>query len=263
MPRNSEFTSYIFIRNDLEKLNWNVRNPERDPMGQVYTQQECLDNVLMGPYLGRQRPEYVVKIKEDVFWIIEAKAQHTQIEQAFDEAIEYAKCINKNPLCKTFIVSGVAGNDIDKYLIKSAVIFDDGEIKPITYNDREITGFLSPDQANYLVDNNTNQLNELVEEEKVLLDIAEEINEELHKASINKDQRSSVMASILLAMISDTLPNFDASPDVFIRDINNRTEDILIEHSKREYAEQIELKLPQESSAKARYKAAIVKVFFY
>lgn len=260
--RNSEFNSYVYIRNDLEKLKWNIRNPERDPRGQVYTQQECLDNLLIGPYLGKQKPEYVVKVRENVFWIIEAKATHQQLDQAFNEAVEYAKYINGNALCKAYIVSGVAGNDIDQYLIKSAVLSEDGEIRNITYNDKEITSLLSPEQAKYLYDQKTNKLNELVEEELVLLDIAEKINEELHKASINKDQRSSVVASVLLAMISDTFPNFDASPDVFIRDINNRAEDVLIEHSKREYAEQIELKLPKEESAKARYRAAIVKVFF-
>ncbi len=260
--RNSEFSSYVYIRNDLEKLNWNIKNPERDPQGQLYTQQECLDNILIGPYLGRQKPEYVVKVEEDVFWVIEAKAMHAQLEQAFSEAVEYAQCINKNPMCRAFIVSGVAGNEVDKYLIKTAVIFGNGEIKSVMYNDKEITSLLSVEQAKYLVENRTNQLNELIEEENILLDIAEEINEELHKASINKDQRSSVMASVLLSMISDTLPNFDASPEVFIKDINNRAEDVLIEHSKREYAEQIELKLPQENSAKAKYKAPIVKVFF-
>ncbi|MBH3281271.1 N-6 DNA methylase [Serratia marcescens] len=63
-------------------------------------------------------------------------------------------------------------------------------------------------------------------------------------------------------MVSDTLPNFNASPDVFIKDINNRAEDILIHHAKREFADYIELKLPQESSAKEKYKSAVAKVYF-
>ncbi len=70
------------------------------------------------------------------------------------------------------------------------------------------------------------------------------------------------MSSVLLSMVSDTLPNFNASPDVFIKDINNRAEDVLIHHSKREFAEYIELKLRREPAAKSKYKAAVVKVFF-
>ena len=112
------------------------------------------------------------------------------------------------------------------------------------------------------LDNRTHELNELIEDEDMLLDIAEEINAELHAASINKDNRAAVISSVLLAMLSNTSPDFDASPDIFIKDVNNWAEDKLIEHSKRDFADQIELRLPNEKSAKYKYKEAIVKVFF-
>lgn len=262
MARNSEFNSYTFIKNDLNEIGWNVRNPNRDPNGEVYTQQECLDHPEIGVQLGRQKPEYVVKIRENGFWVIEAKANHNQIEQAFNEAVDYANLINRSTLIHAFIISGVAGNDIDGYLIKTAVIHRNGTTQIVQYNSNSITGLLSPDQAKYLFDHSTNLLNELISDEKILLSIAEKINEELHSASINKDKRASVMSSILLSMVSDTLPNFNASPTVFIRDINNRAEDVLIAHSKREFASQIELTLPQEEAAKAKYKQALIKVYF-
>lgn len=262
MPRASEFASYVFIKNDLERLGWNTRNPTRNPDGELYTQQECLDNEDLAAGLGRQKPEYVVKVREDCFWIIEAKNTLEKIDIAFQEAVNYAKDINNAKRTNAFIVTGVAGNDDDGYLVKTATLSKEGYVDLVKYNNKPITGFLSPDQAKYLADNKTNELNELVTDEVVLLDIAEKINEELHKASINKDLRATVMSSVLLAMVSDTLPNFNASPDVFIKDINNRAEDVLIAHSKREFAEYIELRLPQEEAAKAKYKAAVVKVFF-
>lgn len=262
MARNSEFNSYTFIKNDLNELGWNVKNPNRDPKGEVYTQQECLDHPEIGQQLGRKKPEYIVKIRENGFWVIEAKGNHNQLDQAFNEAIDYANLIYKSNSIQAFIVSGVAGNDIDGYLIKTAVIHRKGKAQIVQYNSSPITGLLSPYQAKYLFDNSTYLLNELVSDEKILLSIAEQINEELHSASINKDKRASVMSSILLAMVSDTLPNFSASPSVLVRDINNRAEDVLIEHSKREFADQIELSLPQEEAAKEKYKQALVKVFF-
>ncbi len=262
MARSSEFASYVFIKNDLENLGWNTRNPSRNPDGQLYTQQECLDNPDIAHGLGRQKPEYVIKIKEDVFWVVEAKNTLDKIDLAFQEAVDYAKDINQSDVVNAFIVTGVAGNDDDGYLVKTGTISKSGTVDVVEYNNKSITGFLSPDQANYLVDNQTHILNELVTDEVVLLNIAERINEELHKASINKDLRATVMSSVLLAMVSDTLPNFNASPDVFIKDINNRAEDVLINHAKREFAEYIELRLPQEDSAKSKYKAAVVKVFF-
>ncbi|MEY8210743.1 MAG: N-6 DNA methylase [Gammaproteobacteria bacterium] len=262
MPRASEFASYVFIKNDLGNLGWNTRNPSRNAEGQLYTQQECLDNPEIAAGLGRQKPEYVVKVKEDAFWVIEAKNTLDKIDIAFGEAVDYAKDINQSDAIKATIVTGVAGNDDDGYLVQTAYISTAGAVDIIEYNNKAITGFLSPEQANYLVDNETHILNELVTDESILLNIAEQINEELHKASINKDLRATVMSSVLLAMVSDTLPNFNASPDVFIKDINNRAEDVLINHAKREFAEYIELRLPQEDAAKAKYKAAVVKVFF-
>lgn len=262
MPRTSEFASYVFIKNDLDALGWNTRNPSRNPEGKLYTQQECLDHPEIGLYLGRQRPEYVVKVHEDIFWVIEAKNTLDKIEVAFDEAKQYALEINKSQHVKAFLITGVAGNDEDGYIVKTATIDAAGTVNIVVYNGKPITGFLSPGQAVYLADERTNILNELVTDEAVLLSVAESINEELHKASINKDLRATVMSSVLLAMVSDTLPSFNASPDVFIKDINNRAEDVLIRHAKREFAEYIELRLPQEEAAKAKYKAAVVKVFF-
>ena len=262
MKKSSEFASYVFIKNDLNNLGWNTRNPNKNPNGQLYTQQECLDHEEIKLCMNKQRPEYVVKLAENAFWVIEAKGTLDKIETAMSEAIDYALLMNSSEHIKAYLVTGVAGNDDDGYLVRTAVINKDSSITAVVYNDKDITGLLTPDQAKYLLENETNELNELVTDETILLSIAEGINEELHKASINKDLRATVMSSVLLAMVSDTLPNFDASPDVFIKDINNRAEDVLINHSKREFAEYIELKLPQEEAAKAKYKAAVVKVFF-
>lgn len=262
MSRSSEFSSYVFIKNDLERMGWNTKNPSKGHGGQVYTQQECLDHPEISLGLGKQRPEYVIKISEDTFWVIEAKARHQNLDDAFNEAFNYACDINKSHIIKAKIVTGVAGNDDEGYLLKTAFIDTHGNHTLIKYNNKLITGLLSPQQAKYLSENDTANLNELVTDENILMDIAESINEELHRASINKDSRATVMSAVLLSMVSDTLPNFNASPDFFIKDINNRAEDILIHHAKREFADYIELKLPQESSAKEKYKSAVTKVFF-
>ena len=259
--RNSEFNSYVYIKNQLKNLGWNTRNPSRDPAGEVYTQQECLDNKEISGNLKRQRPENVVKVRENILWIIEAKSSLNDLKKAYNEAIDYAKDINNSKLIKVYFVSGVAGNDIDGYIIQTGFL-QNGNALDIVYNERPITSFLSRDQAQYLADNMTHKLNDIELNEDVFFNVAEEINEILHMASINKDQRATVISAVLLSMLSDTLPNFNAKPDVFIRDINNRVEDVLISHSKKEFASQIELKLPHEDSAKLKFKSAIVKTLF-
>jgi type I restriction enzyme M protein len=216
--RISEFTSYIYIKLELSKIGWNARNPARNPTGEVYTQQECLDHDEIRNHLIKQKPEYVVKVSEDKFYVIEAKPTLEDIDIAFAEAKHYADQINKSKQIKAVIISGVAGNDEDGYTVKSAFL-EGNKFKVINYHGREITSLISKDLANQLISNNNASIPELKIDEKQLLRVAEKINEVLHAGSINKDERASVMAAILLSMVDDTKPNYNASPNVFVKDI--------------------------------------------
>ncbi len=81
--KNSEFTSYIYIKNELSNIGWDTKNPSRNLSGEVYTQQECHSDDRIKSALVNDRPEYVVKIDEDSFYIIEAKAELKDIDKAF------------------------------------------------------------------------------------------------------------------------------------------------------------------------------------
>jgi len=245
----------------MAKLDWDTRNPNRNPKGELYTQQECLDHPEIGKFLGKKRPEYVAKINEKNFYVIEAKAKLEDIEKAFKEAKDYAQEINKSSIIKTPIVSGVAGNDEDGYIVKSAFLVKK-TYKVITYNKKEITSLVSKELARELLAVGTATLSDLTINEKYLLSIAEKINEVLHSASINKDERASVMSAILLSMTEDSKPDYTASPTVFVKDINNRAEDVLIKNSKREFYRHIEIKLPSKADAQNKYKKALVTTMF-
>ena len=128
--RVSEFTSYIYIKKELENLGWNTKNPERNVEGEVYTQQECLDNEEIAKQLINKKPEYVVKVDEDKLYIVEAKGTIDKIDVAFSEAMEYANLVNQSNVISAPIISGVAGNDEDGYIVKSAYC-ENGEFKII------------------------------------------------------------------------------------------------------------------------------------
>lgn len=259
--RISEFTSYIFIKNELNILGWNTKNPARNIDGEVYTQQECLDHPEIQQYLIRKKPEYVVKLREDQFYIIEAKPRLEELDKAFSEALEYANLINESQLIKASVISGVAGNDEDGYLVKSAFL-EEGHFKIINYHDKEITALLSPEISNELIDKESATIERLEINEAQLLKTAEEINEILHLGSINKDERASVMATILLSLLDETKPNYNASPKIFVKDINNRAEELLISRNKREFFKHIEIKLPSKENAQLKYKKSLVSTIF-
>ena len=148
-PQDTEVHAYNFIKKNLDALGWDIRYPERVPSGQVWTQNECLSNPEIRRCLGLERPENIVKVTERVLWVIEAKRSHSQLEVAVNEAQDYAENFRDSLVYEAKFVSGVAGNDIDSFLIRSKV-FDGHDWVPITLNGVPATGLLSPQHGKML-----------------------------------------------------------------------------------------------------------------
>lgn len=261
--RNSEFQSYTYIKNELRELGWNVRNPNRDASGQLYTQHECLAHPEIKLMLDKLTPEYVVRLREDAFWVIEAKPTHGQLNQAYKEAVGYGKLINRHKFIRAKIVSGVAGNDTDRYLVKSGFWEEEkGTFVPITHNDREITSLISLNISKVLLSQNTPHLKDFERDEGEYIKIAEEINQEFHEASIKKDTRAGIVASILLSLLSGTEPSYDASPTIFVNGINSRAKEVLKKNEKESFFEYIKIQLPEKIDAQRKFKEALISAFF-
>ena len=254
---STEVDAYIFIKENLKELGWDVRNPSRHQSGQVYTQNECLSHPEIKATLVLQKPENVVKITDTVFWVIEAKREHRQLEQALNEAEDYALLINKSLNIKVAFISGVVGNDTDGYLTKSRFL-QGQRFRPIKINGKEVSALLSPVIAK-LVLNDGPDIQDLPIDEHLFLSKAEKINEILHLGAINKNQRARVMAALLLALIGDTPPNIDAPPKVLINDINGRAADVLEKQNKADFYRYIEITLPATEDNHFKFKAALVR----
>ena len=116
MTKSSEVRAYIYIKERLEELGWNVSNPERNASGQVYTQHECLKNPVIKKYLERDVPENIVVVRSNRFMVLEAKAEHKQLEEAKKEALEYADKLNQEKIICP-IATAIAGNPDDTFRI--------------------------------------------------------------------------------------------------------------------------------------------------
>lgn len=260
---DSEFQSYTYIKNELKDKGWNVNNPNRDPRGQVYTQQECLQNSEIASKWGKLHPEYVVKLAEDKFWVIEAKPTHEELNKAFEEAVEYGELLNQHKFVRAMIVTGVAGNDIDRYLVKNAYwIKGKKHYEVIVYEGKDITSLLTPPIAKRLIDENTPVLKEFDIPDIELYKASDHINKVFHLASIRKDKRATIVATMLLSLLGDTDPNYNDKPDVFVDDINSRAKETLKENGKEAFFKYIEIQLPEKADAKIKFKEALVEAFF-
>ncbi|MCJ7506753.1 SAM-dependent methyltransferase [Candidatus Bathyarchaeota archaeon] len=263
-PTDSEFQSYTYIKNELKELLWNVSNPNRDARGQLYTQQECLQNNEISLQWGKQHPEYVVKLAEDKFWVIEAKPKTDDIDLAFKEATkDYGQELNKHAFVRAMVATGVAGNDIDRYLVKSAFwVEEKKQFVPIQFEGREITSLLTPEICRRLIHENTPYLKEFDIPDGRLRKAADDINDTFHAASIKKDIRASVVAMMLLSLLGPTEPNYNDTPDVFVNDINSRGYETLKRNGKQDFYKHIEIHLPEKEDAKLKFKEALVEAFF-
>lgn len=259
--KKSEYRAYGWIKTELQKAGWNTRNPETDPVGEVYYQQECLNHPEIRKVLGRQRPEFVIKLNETDYWIIEAKGSIFDLEKAFSEAVEYGEDLNQSSILTAKIVTGVAGTDSDEMLVKTAFL-ENGKYRIVTYNEEEITSILTRKNAMQLLDQNTAKLQDLIPDERVLLSTAEDVNEVLHEGAINKEARSRVISSLILAMIEPGELEPRADCQVFIDNINSRARQSLKKYGKETFAQSIMLYLPEKENAQRKYKNALLKTYY-
>lgn len=255
--KDSEFRIYGFILDDLANLGWDTRNPARNVNGQVYTQQECLSDERIAKQWVKNHPENTVKLSENAFYIIEAKPERENIQKALQGAEKYANTLNKSKAIKSFIFSGVTGDEISGYLIKSKFL-ERGKWKTIKINGRELSGFVSPEIADKLMRNKKAEMEEVPIDEKVFLEKAEKINNILHEASINKDYRVRVMAALLLALAENTPLNLDEKPKLLINSINSRANALLQKERKPNFYPFIAIDLPTSVENHNKFKKALV-----
>lgn len=257
--RVSEVDAYVFIKESLKNLGWIVKNPLRSSDGQVFTQGECLAEPRIAEQLGQTKPENIVKVSETEYYIIESKSDRSQTETALKEAEQdYAIKVNKSKHISAKIISGIGGNDTDGYIIKSKFLLN-GKFRPIISNGKELTSLVSPQIAKYLLEHNTNIIEELPIDEKLFLGTAEKINVILHNGAIPATDRGRVMSALLLSLVDDTQPNLNASPSVLIGEINARVNAVLQREGKPEFFDYIKIALPITQENHIKFKNALVK----
>ena len=258
VPANTEVDAYIFIKESLKRLGWDTRNPERHPAGQVYTQNECLSNPSIKKLLGLERPENIVKVTEKVLWVIEAKRSHQEIDIAIKEAQDYASTLNQGNRFRALFVSGVAGNELDSFLVRTFFLVKE-QWKPVQINSINTTGLLSPETCRAILSTQTPNIVDPPIDERLFIATAERINEILHLGSVNPHFRSVVISALLLSMLSSTKPNIEErSTSVLIADINARVRGVLASQGKSEFSSYIKIPTPAAQDNHVKFRRALV-----
>jgi predicted RNA methylase len=257
-PTDTEVEAYEFIRRQLRDLGWIVRDPSKVGTGQVWTQNQCLAHAQIKAALGKTRPENIVKLSENVLWVIEAKASRKQLAQAIQEAVDdYAVKINNSPgQVRAFLATGVAGSEELGYLIRTKALIG-GEWVDVTINGQVATGLLSPQQTATLLRGQISDVHDFVPPPMLFLSAAQRINEILHGGGIERNDRAKTIAALLLSVVEEP-PNLDTNLAVLISDINVRSESVLRQHGKPEFAPFVRLIPPSNTDNHVKFKTALI-----
>ncbi|NCN22269.1 N-6 DNA methylase [Candidatus Falkowbacteria bacterium] len=259
-PKNSEVDAYSYIRNELEKLGWVVKNPARVPEGEVYKQNEGLYNLDIKEMLDRDMPEAIIKLNGCDLWVIESKRDKKEIEKALDEAKnQYAQKINKSKKIKCVIITGLAGNDTDGYTIINQYLHN-GKWETILFNGKPKDTLLSKEQALYLLNNKTPNWQEFPDfPEEKYFSSAETINEILHNAGVNKNKRARFIAGLVLSLsLNQDIDLRLENTTTLVKNINNLIEQKLSEVTKENFFEFIKLEVPPSKENHIKYRRAII-----
>jgi type I restriction enzyme M protein len=259
-PKNSEVDAYSYIKDELGKLGWIVKNPARVQNGEVYKQNEGLYNNDIKEMLDRDMPEAIVKLNEIDLWVIESKRDKKDIETALDEAKnQYAKKINESKKIKCVIITGIAGNDTDGYTIINQYLHN-GKWETILFNGKTKDTLLSKEQIKYLLEHKTPNWLEFPDfPEEKYLSSAEKINEILHNASVNKNKRARFIAGLILSLsLNQEIDMRIENTTTLVKNINNLIEQKLNEVNKGHFFDFIKLEVPPSKENHIKYKIAII-----
>ena len=198
-------------------------------------------------------------MSESVLWVIEAKRSHGQIAQALEEAQDYAAKINEGARKKAMIVSGVAGNDDDGYIVRSQLLIAETWHK-VSINGIDTTGLLSPDECQKLLDSEQPNLDDPPINEVLFVNTAQRINEILHEGAVNPNERAKVVSALLLSMLTEGGPHIEEQDaTLLIHDINNRAARVLGQQGKQGFEEHIRIPIPSATDNHVKFRRALVE----
>lgn len=271
-PKNSEVDAYTYIKEELEKLGWIVKNPARFDVGEVYKQNEVLSNKELKKMLVRDMPEAVVKLDNSgkLFWVIESKRNKEDLEKALSEAKnQYAKKINKSKNVKVILISGVAGNDSNGYIVRNqilinsswkTILFEESKVKNILLSKEQVK-FIFDDTKKAIIKKKDSVLYKNLPDtpEKKYIEVAENINEILHNAGINKSKRARFIAGLVLAYSTGSIDRKNENTTTLVKNINVLIDQKLTDVKKENFINFLELEVPPVVENHIKYREAIKK----
>lgn len=180
---------------------------------------------------------------------MEAKDGKENLKKACDEAMEYSDKVNsKSKLIKVHFATGVSGNDVQGFDIKS-FYKQDGKWKEIKIGKHLVHRFLSRNEIQRIIETNSADLKRPEPSTAEITVLSNKINTILHEAKVSKEKRASYVSILLLALNEDSSIKLGNDAAIFLNDISTRAEKAFSVAGKSGLWDQIKIRTTPDNQA--------------
>lgn len=194
--KRAESRCRYLVREIAIQKGWDIRHPQRG--GQFLEEQE-IDDYLADSGLGKTKPDFLVCRNYNPVIVVEAKNEIKKIDNAIDEAVEYANSINEHRKYHVSIAVGVAGEEDNGYLFCTKY-FDGRNWVDLSSRGFVLTSFPSVSEVDHALLTNNGTTEVSVPKISDYISTAIELSSILRSAKIEPSLRPKVLGAVITAL---------------------------------------------------------------
>ncbi|MGY8621745.1 N-6 DNA methylase [Bacillus safensis] len=212
--KRAESRARYYIREEAKKRGWKVQHISRG--GDVLEEQE-IQSFYESIGLGLEKPDFLFSLQGEPAIVIEAKNEADKINQALEEAIEYANTINKNSQYNIKIAVGAAGEEDKGFIVKVSYFSPEGW-KPLKSNGYDLSTLPTKRETDLALTADNGSTVVSIPSNVEFIDAALELSKLLRMAKVEAPLRPKVIGTMVLAMYQGEI---DLDEDKSLNSINS------------------------------------------
>lgn len=194
--KRAESRCRYLVRNIATQKGWDIRHPQKG--GQFLEEQE-IEDYFNDSGLGKTKPDFLVCKNYKPIIVVEAKNEKTKIDNAINEATDYADAINQHGTYHVNIAVGVAGEEDNGYLFVTK-FYNGTEWVELSARGYKLTSFPSVSEVDNAIITNNGTTEVSIPNVSDYITTAIEFSSILRSAKIEPSLRPKVLGAVITAL---------------------------------------------------------------